>query len=118
MRELQAVAAGGLDGLAVDPGSIVGSEKRCDRRDVAGLADAAKRGAGNYFLVEVAADEAGGVDAFGFDHPGIERVDANLLAAKFLGKRLRHGIYSALGGAVDRGCAYAVRSDRADVDDA
>ncbi len=52
--------------------------------DVIGLADAAQGRIGDRLLMEVAADEAGGVDAFGFDHARVERVDADLLGSEFL----------------------------------
>jgi hypothetical protein len=98
---LQAGAAGGLDGLAVDPDGVVGGEEGGDAGDVAGLADAAERGRASHFLLEVAADEAGGVDAFGLDHAGVERVDANLAGSELLRERAGDGVHRALGGAVD-----------------
>ena len=46
--------------------------------------------------------DAGGVDAFGFDHAGVDGVDADFPRAEFLGQRLGDGIDGGLGGAVDR----------------
>jgi hypothetical protein len=83
-----------------------------------GLADAAERGAGDYFLVEVAAEEAGGVDAFGFDHAGVEGVDANLLRPSSWASEPVIGVDGALGGAVDGAGRHAVGGYGADVDDA
>src|SRR5580692_5693350 len=81
---LQAIAAGGLDGLAVDPTGFVRGQECGDGCDVAGLADAAQRSALNGFFFEVAADEASGLHTFSDNHSGIDGVDANLFRAELL----------------------------------
>jgi hypothetical protein len=68
---LQACAAGGLYRLTVDPDGIVGGEECGDAGDVAGLTDAAERRVLFNLFLEVAAYEARGVDALGFDQAGI-----------------------------------------------
>ena len=68
--------------------------------------------------MEVAADEAGGVYAFGFDHARVERIDPNLLRSKLLRESLGDRVDSALGGAIDGCCANTIRSDGTDVDNA
>ena len=73
------------------------------------------------FLRKSLADDAGGVYAFGFDHAGIDGVDADLLRAQVPWPATRViGVDGALGGAVDRRrSASAERADHGtDVDDA
>jgi hypothetical protein len=72
----------------------------------------------NAFL-EVRADEARGLDAFGVNHARVYGVDANLLCAKLFREDSRDGVDGALGSGGDR----AVRrrqaaDDRTDIDDA
>ena len=53
------------------------------------LADAAERGLRDGALFEVRADEARSVYAFGFDHAGIDGVDADLPRAQFFARARR-----------------------------
>ena len=58
------------------------------------------------------------VQAFGFDHARVDRIDANLARAKLLGQRLGDRIDGRLGAAIDRGGGdRRMGHDRADVDD-
>src|SRR3954452_20808764 len=81
-----AVAAAGEDGLAGEPAGVVGGEEYGDVGDVLGLAEAAEWRGGHGPLLEVGcavlAEDACGVGAFGFDHAGVQGVDANLLRAE------------------------------------
>ena len=56
----------------------------------------------SYLLAHVAFGDAGGVKAFGFDHAGIDGVDADFAGAQFLGERPRDGIHRGFGRAVNR----------------
>jgi len=71
------------DGLATDPARILGGEEDGDRADIVGLADAAERGLRFNRFLEVAAGDPRGVETFGLDHAGIQRVDADLSRAEF-----------------------------------
>ncbi len=63
--------------------------------------------------------EAGGVGAFGFDHPGIDRVHADLLGPKLARQHAGDGVDCALGSGVDGGgCGCDAADNGADVDDA
>ena len=53
-------------------------------------------------------DEAGGVNALGLDHAGVDGVDADFARAQFLGERRGDGIHGGFGGAVD-GEVWAAR---------
>src|SRR6516162_1893987 len=74
---LQTCPTRGLDSLAGYPIGVVGSQKRCDGSDVLRLPNAAERCFCLSLFLEVAADEAGCVDAFGFNHSRVQRVDAD-----------------------------------------
>ena len=105
--------------LAGEPGGVVRSQKDSDGGDVARLADAAERSLRDDGLLEVRADEAAAVGAFGLDHAGIDGVDPDLLRAELAGEHAGDGVDRALGAGVNR----AVRrrdaaGDGADVDDA
>ena len=70
-------------------------------------------------LLEVATDEARGVNAFGFDHSGIDRVYPDLLWSKLLGEHVGYGIDCTLRRRVDGGCGWVQRAgSRADIDHA
>jgi AraC family transcriptional regulator of adaptative response/methylated-DNA-[protein]-cysteine methyltransferase len=86
LRGEQARAAGGLDELPGQPVGIVGGEESGDvwRCPVVGRCGQAEFRFS--LLLKVAADEAGGVHAFGFDHAGVQRVDANLAGAELAGQ--------------------------------
>ena len=119
VEERLAEAAAGADQFAGDPLGVVGGEEGGDAGDVVHLADAAERGLRDGSLLEVGADEARGVYAFGLDHAGVDGVDADLLRAEFFREDAGDGVDRALGSGVDR----AVRrrqaaDDGADVDDA
>ena len=108
-----------LDELAGDPAGVVGGEEDGGGGDVVGLAGAAERGFGDGILVEIGADEAGGVGAFGFDDAGVEGVDADALGAELEGEDAGDGVDRTLGGGVDRAGGRRDAADqRADVDDA
>ena len=49
-----------------------------DGGNIAGLTDASERGLGDRSRLEVRAEKAGTVRAFGLDHAGIQRIDADL----------------------------------------
>jgi len=104
--------------LAAEPAGVSGGEEGHGCGDILGLSDAAEWRFVFDLLLEVAADEACGVDAFGFDHAGVDGVDANLTRAKFLGKRDGYGVDRAFGGAINRCGADAAGRDGADVDNA
>ena len=70
-------------------------------------------------LLEVAADEAGGMGAFAFHHAGIDGIDADLARAQFRSQNLGDGIHRALGAGIDGGAGNAhAADDGRDVDDA
>ena len=60
-------------------------------------------------LLEVGPMEAGGMRAFGFDHPGIDRVHADLLGPEFAGQHAGNGVHCALGSGVDGGGGGVMR---------
>jgi hypothetical protein len=79
----------------------------------------AKWDLGDNAFLEVRADEARGLDAFGVNHATVYGVDANLLCAKLFREDSRDGVDDVLGSGGDR----AVRrrqaaDDRTDIDDA
>ncbi len=100
---LDAIAARGVDGLTAEPSGIAGSQEGHCGSDVLRLADAAERGFDYDLLLEVAADEAGGMDTFGFDHAGVDGVHPNLARSKLFGEGDGDGVDCAFGCAVDRG---------------
>ena len=108
---LQASPACCLNGLPVDPGGIVRRKKGGNAGNVVGLAYAAERCVGLQLLLEVAADEPRGVDAFGFNHAGIQRVDANLSRTELLGECPGDGVHCAFGSAVNGRSAQSSRGN-------
>src|ERR1700759_1303730 len=68
--------------------------------------------------MEVGADEAGSMHAFGFNHAGVERVDANVSRTQFLRQSERRGVNCAFGCTVHSRSGYAASCNRSDVDDA
>src|SRR5260221_1088443 len=117
--ECLAQAAAGADKLAGDPLGVARSQKGGDAGNVINLADAAERGLRDSAGLEVGADEACGVYAFGLDHAGGDGVDADLLRAKFVGEDASDGVDRALGSGVDRAVGRRQAADGgADVDDA
>src|ERR1700722_6665064 len=81
-----AEAAAGAEQLAGDPFGVVGGEEGGDGSDVIDLADAAKRCLRDDTLLEVGAEEACSVYAFGLDHAGVDGVDADLFRAELFGE--------------------------------
>ena len=67
------------------------------------LADPAERSLRLDLLAHLALGDPGRVDALGLDHARVDRVDADLPRAQFLGQRPGHGVDRRLGRAVDRG---------------
>ena len=112
-------AAAGQELLSGQPIGVVRCEEGSDGSDVAGLAGASERSLFDQILLEIGADEASGVRAFGFDHAGIDRVDTDLLRSKFAGENSGDGVDRAFGGGIDGAVG---RSDTAyagtNVDDA
>src|SRR5688572_15179009 len=60
--------AGHDDALAGNPGRVVAGEENRDPGNVIGLADTAERRGSHHLLFQIAADDAGGMGAFGL-HP-------------------------------------------------
>src|ERR1043166_5219869 len=107
-----------VDGLSGDPRRVRRRKEGGDRGDVLGLADAAQRRLRFGLLAHLALGDAGSVDAFGFDHAGIDRVDSNAARAEFLRERARDRIDRTFGAAVNRSAGDAQRADDGtDVDD-
>ncbi len=66
------MAARNEEGLTCNPFRIVGSEEYGNRGNIIGLADAAQRCLAGDFLMEIAFENSGGMETFGFDHAWIE----------------------------------------------
>src|SRR5258705_10263540 len=77
-RDGSVVAARGGKPLAGKPRGIVGGQEHGDTGDVVRLSHAAKRRARNHRFLDVAADDARGVGAFGLDAARCDRIDADL----------------------------------------
>src|SRR5439155_7326226 len=87
--------------------------------NVVGLTDAAERRLRFDPFTEVGFEVASGMNSFGFDHAGVERVYANLAGAEFLGKYAGDGVDGALGGGVHRRVGWRDGANAgADVDNA
>src|SRR5260370_14317171 len=114
-----AEAAAGADKLARDPLGVVGSEEGGDAGNVIDLTNAPQRGLRYSSRLQVGADEACGVYAFGLDHAGADGVDPALLRAKLFGKDASDGVDRALRCGVHRAVwRRQAAGHRADVDDA
>src|SRR5262249_42118603 len=85
-----------------DPLRIGRCQKHRSRRDVFRLADAAERSLGFDLLAKVTLCDPGRVKSFGLDHSGVDRIDANLTRAQFLGERACDRVHRRLGATVDR----------------
>ncbi len=69
--------------------------------DVVRLADAAERCLGNETGFHLRSDDAGGVRAFGLDHAGKNRVDADLARAELIGEHAGDRVHRALAAGID-----------------
>jgi hypothetical protein len=76
-----AQSAGSEQDFAGQPAPIRRRQEHCDRSDVAGLADTTKRRLRGDLLLEIAANGAQGVRAFGFDAARIEPAERFLRLA-------------------------------------
>src|SRR5476649_679762 len=83
--------------LPRQPARLIAGQEDCDLGDVFRLADAAQRRLGFDTLLEIAADEAGGMGAFAFHHAWIDGIDADLARAQFRGHHQGDGIQRAFG---------------------
>ena len=114
-----AEAAASEDQLAGEPGGILRAQEDRDGGNIAGLTDASERGLGDRSRLEVRADNAGAVRAFGLDHAGIQRVDADLLWAELAGEHAGDGVDRALGARVNRAVRKCdATGNGTDIDDA
>src|ERR1022692_5020982 len=93
------IAAGHEEGSTGDPAGIRRSKKCRHGGDVLRLADAAQRSLRLDLFAEVALSDAGGMDALGLNHAGIDGIDANLPRAKFPARGFGTGFTAAFGGA-------------------
>ena len=102
-----AEAAAGANQFAGDPLGIVRSEERGDTGDIIHLTDAAKRGLRDGAFLEVGADEARGVYAFGLNHAGVDGVDADLFRAQLFREDAGDRVHRALGRRCRPRCSAA-----------
>jgi hypothetical protein len=65
--------------LAREAPGIIRGQENGDSGDVAGLARAAKRGLSEQALFEVGAHNTRGRRSFGFNHTGVDGIDADFL---------------------------------------
>src|SRR5260370_2768757 len=79
--------------LAGDPGGVVGGQKHGDAGDIVGLAEPTERGARHHVLLEIAADDTGGVCALGLHPARPDGVDADFARAELAGEHARHRVY-------------------------
>src|ERR1700761_5929708 len=90
-------SAAGKNKFAGEPFRVVGSEEHRDRSDIVGLTKPAERSLRDSRLFKIRAEHACSLCAFGFDHPGVNRVDANLLRSELPRQHPGDRIDSALG---------------------
>ena len=112
--------AGHSDDFARDPCRIFRGQKGYRWRDVAGLANSAKRSVHDPLFCLVAIEEPlDRMHALGLRDSRIDGIDANVAWTELLRQRLCHRIHRRLGGAVDRRVRRSLAArHRADVDDA
>src|SRR5439155_15220695 len=84
-------AARDVERFAGHPRRIGRRQKHGGGRDVLRLSDAAKRRLRFDLLAEITAGYPGGMHAFGFDHAGVDRVDADVARPQLFGQRPGHG---------------------------
>src|ERR1700733_11756866 len=114
-----AEAATGDDALSGQPLGVLGREELSDGGDVVYLACATEWGLRYEDLLEVGADDAGAVCAFGLNDAGVDGVDADLLRSQLLCEHAGDGVESAFAGGVDRAVGRSEAADAgANVDDA
>jgi hypothetical protein len=87
-----AEAAASEDQLTGEPRGIPRRQEDRDGGNIAGLTDASQRGLGDRSRLEARAEKAGTVRAFGLDHAGIQRIDADLLRTELAGKHAGDGV--------------------------
>src|SRR5450756_2224108 len=90
-------SAAGSQHFTRQPSGIIRGEEYGDGRDVSGLPYTTKRRLGGQILFEIAADESGGVCAFGFYHAGVKRIDPDFLGSQLFGKNAADGVDCSLG---------------------
>src|SRR4029453_7900152 len=97
-----------------EPGRVVRSEEDGDVGDVIGLADATEGSLTDDRCWKIRSDKSGGVRALGFDHAGVDRVDADLLCTKLprehTGDRVDGALCAGVDGAVRRRDACDART--------
>src|SRR5438105_4150931 len=114
-----AKATGSEKLLAGEPGGVFRRQKDRDGGNIAGLTDASEWGLGDRSRLEVRADNARAMRAFGLDHAGIQRVDADLLRAELAGEHAGDSVDRALGAGVNRAVRRCdATGNGADIDDA
>src|SRR5436190_9624334 len=112
-------ATGNYECFARDPFGVGRCEKNGCSRDILRLTDATERRLRFDALLHVTSSNAGGVDAFGLDHAGINRVDANFAGSQFFRERARQRIDRPFGAAVNSSLGNAhLRDYGTDVDNA
>src|SRR6186713_940854 len=90
-------SAAGCQQFTGQPSGIIRGQEYGDGCDVSGLSNAAEGRLGGQLLFEIAADESGGMCAFGLYHARVERVDPDLFRPQFFGKNRTDSIYRGLG---------------------
>src|SRR5271155_5747017 len=111
--------AAGENKFAGKPLSVIRSEEHGDRSDIIRLTQPAERCLGDGRRFPIRAKHARSLCSFGYDHPGINRVDANLLRSKLLRQHPGDRIDSALGPGIDgRSRRSDAAHDRSDIDNA
>src|SRR5882672_9378418 len=120
LRAISVKTAGHSDDFACDPCRICRGQKGYGRRDVARLANSAKRSVRDPLFCLAAIEEPlDRVHALGLRDSRIDGIDANVAWTELLRHRLRHRIHRRLGGAVNRRVRRSLAArPRTDVDDA
>jgi hypothetical protein len=113
-----AYAAGSEKLLSREPSGVIRGQKHRDRCNIADDAGAPERSLCDQLFLQVGADDASAVCAFGLNHTGIDCVDADLLWSQFPSQHSGDGIESSLGAGIDGGVGRCETADAgADVND-
>src|SRR6058998_1113865 len=96
-----AIAARDNQCFACDPAGIRRSQKNDGRSDVVWLPDSSERALCLEHFLEIASKETACPYAFGFNHTGIDGVDADFARSKLFGQRFGDCIKSCLCRAIN-----------------